>query len=107
MLDTAIKTQLSAYLEKLQAPIELVASLDDSDAARQMRGLLTDIAALSSKVSVRDRRHGQPQAIVLPSADRMRPRASALPAFRWVTNSPRWCWPCCRPAAIRPRWMRQ
>ncbi|KAF0164751.1 MAG: alkyl hydroperoxide reductase subunit F [Rhodocyclaceae bacterium] len=54
MLDTAIKTQLSAYLEKLQAPIELVASLDGSDAARQMRELLADIAALSPKVSVRE-----------------------------------------------------
>ena len=54
MLDTAIKTQLAAYLEKLQTPIELVASLDASDAARQMRELLADIAALSPKVSVRD-----------------------------------------------------
>ena len=54
MLDTAIKTQLSAYLEKLQSPIELVASLDASDAARQMRELLADIVALSPMVSVRD-----------------------------------------------------
>jgi alkyl hydroperoxide reductase subunit F len=54
MLDTAIKTQLSAYLEKLQTPIELVASLDGSDAARQMRELLADIAALSPKVGVRE-----------------------------------------------------
>jgi NADH-dependent peroxiredoxin subunit F len=53
MLDAAIKTQLSAYLEKLQQPIELVASLDDSDAARQIGALLADIAALSHKVSVR------------------------------------------------------
>ena len=29
MLDANIKTQLKAYLEKLQTPIELVASLDD------------------------------------------------------------------------------
>jgi alkyl hydroperoxide reductase subunit AhpF len=54
MLDAAIKPQLSAYLEKLQTPIELVASLDASDAARQMRELLADIAALSPKVSVRE-----------------------------------------------------
>jgi len=53
MLDAAIKTQLSAYLEKLQQPIELVASLDDSDIARQIGALLADIAALSQKVSVR------------------------------------------------------
>ncbi len=54
MLDAAIKTQLAAYLEKLQQPIELVASTDGSDAARQMSELLADIAALSPKVSVRE-----------------------------------------------------
>jgi alkyl hydroperoxide reductase subunit F len=54
MLDTNVKTQLAAYLEKLQQPIELVASLDDSDAALQMRELLADIAALSHLVSVRE-----------------------------------------------------
>jgi alkyl hydroperoxide reductase subunit F len=53
MLDANIKAQLAAYLEKLQVPIELVASLDASDAARQMRDLLEDIAALSPKVSAR------------------------------------------------------
>jgi alkyl hydroperoxide reductase subunit F len=30
MLDTNLKTQLQAYLEKLVQPIELAASLDDS-----------------------------------------------------------------------------
>jgi len=54
MLDNTIKAQLSAYLQKLQQPIELVASLDGSEAARQMRALLADIAALSPLVSVRD-----------------------------------------------------
>ncbi|MBU0750657.1 MAG: alkyl hydroperoxide reductase subunit F [Gammaproteobacteria bacterium] len=54
MLDAAIKTQLAAYLEKLQQPIELVASTDASDASRQMRELLADIAALSPKVTVRE-----------------------------------------------------
>ncbi|MDP2784485.1 MAG: alkyl hydroperoxide reductase subunit F [Sulfurimicrobium sp.] len=54
MLDATIKAQLAAYLEKLQQPIELVASPDGSDAARQMSELLADIAALSPKVSVRE-----------------------------------------------------
>jgi alkyl hydroperoxide reductase subunit F len=53
MLDTTIRTQLAAYLEKLVQPIELVASIDDSDASGQMQELLADIAALSPKVSVR------------------------------------------------------
>ena len=47
MLDTNIKTQLKAYLEKLQAPIELVASLDDSPKAIEIRELLDDIAGIT------------------------------------------------------------
>ena len=54
MLEDSIKTQLAAYLEKLQQPIELVASPDGSDASRQMSELLADIAKLSPKVSVRE-----------------------------------------------------
>ena len=54
MLDANIKAQLTAYLEKLQRPIELVASLDDSAKAQEMRGLLQDIAGLSAKVSLRE-----------------------------------------------------
>jgi alkyl hydroperoxide reductase subunit F len=52
MLDANIKTQLKAYLEKLVAPIELVASLDDSAKSAEMRGLLEDIASVSEKVSL-------------------------------------------------------
>jgi len=54
MLDANIKTQLKAYLEKLQTPIELVASLDDSASAQEMHGLLEEIAELSAKVSLRE-----------------------------------------------------
>ena len=51
MLDATLKTQLAAYLEKLQQPIELVASLDDSEAARELDALLGEIAALSPKIT--------------------------------------------------------
>ena len=54
MLDANIKAQLTAYLEKLQQPIELIASLDDSAKALEMRDLLQDIASLSSKVNLRE-----------------------------------------------------
>ncbi|WP_348946289.1 alkyl hydroperoxide reductase subunit F [Chitinibacter sp. FCG-7] len=53
MLDAQIKAQLSAYLEKLQHPIELIASLDESAAAGEIRTLLDEIAALNNKISVR------------------------------------------------------
>ena len=53
MLDSTIQGQLKAYLERLQHPIELVASLDDSPGAAEMRELLDEIAPLNDKVSVR------------------------------------------------------
>ena len=54
MLDATLKSQLAAYLERVQQPFELVASLDDSDTAAQMRELLTTIQGLrSDKISVR------------------------------------------------------
>jgi NADH-dependent peroxiredoxin subunit F len=54
MLDDTIKTQLAAYLQRLQQPIELIASLDDSETAADMRALITEIAALHpSMVSAR------------------------------------------------------
>ena len=53
MLDSNIQAQLKAYLERLQQPIELVASLDDRPASEEMRELLTEIAALNDKVSAR------------------------------------------------------
>ncbi|TWI14048.1 alkyl hydroperoxide reductase subunit F [Aerolutibacter ruishenii] len=53
MLDANLKTQLQAYLEKLVQPIELVASLDASDASQELDGLLQDIASLSDKITLR------------------------------------------------------
>ncbi|MGJ8515974.1 alkyl hydroperoxide reductase subunit F [Carnimonas bestiolae] len=52
MLDDNLKTQLKAYLAKATRPIEIVASLDDSDKSREMHGLLADIDSLSDKVSL-------------------------------------------------------
>ena len=53
MLDTAIRTQLAAYLERLQRPIELIATLDESAKSQEIRELLEEIASLSPKVSAR------------------------------------------------------
>ncbi|MBL8535092.1 MAG: thioredoxin family protein, partial [Betaproteobacteria bacterium] len=52
MLDDSLKAQLQAYLEKLQVPIELTATLDDSAASGDLRALLSDIADLSDKITV-------------------------------------------------------
>jgi len=53
MLDAALKQQLSQYLAMLREPIELVASLGDGRKSEETRDLLTQIAALSDKVSAR------------------------------------------------------
>ncbi|MFC5570007.1 alkyl hydroperoxide reductase subunit F [Lysobacter yangpyeongensis] len=53
MLDADLKTQLQAYLTRVQQPIELVASLDDGDASRELEALLHEIAAMSDKISYR------------------------------------------------------
>ena len=50
MLDADLKTQLQAYLTRLQQPIQLVASLDDSDTSRELEALLRDVAALSERI---------------------------------------------------------
>ncbi len=52
MLDSNIKGQLKAYLDRLQRPIELVAGYDDSYASRELQGLIADIADCSDKVSI-------------------------------------------------------
>jgi len=54
MLDTAMKTQLQAYLQNLRVPIRLIASLDNSSGAAEMRELLQEIAELSEKVHFDD-----------------------------------------------------
>ena len=55
MLDTNLKNQLKAYLEKVSLPIEITASLDGSDKSREMRELLQDIQSLSSLITLTER----------------------------------------------------
>ncbi|MEG1356529.1 alkyl hydroperoxide reductase subunit F [Comamonas sp.] len=54
MLDNQLKAQLAAYLERVQQPFELVASLDDSETSAKMRDLLQTIQSLrSDKITLR------------------------------------------------------
>ena len=50
MLDDSLKEQLKAYLEKITRPVEIEASLDESEKSQEMRALLQDIAQLSDKL---------------------------------------------------------
>ncbi len=52
MLDANIAGQLKTYMERLAAPIELVASLDDSARAEEMRVLLEQIVATSAQITL-------------------------------------------------------
>jgi len=54
MLDTQMLAQLQTYLQNLRTPIRLIASLDESEKSVEMRELLTEITALSDKVSFDD-----------------------------------------------------
>ena len=73
MLEDDLKTQLKAYLERLQRPVVLVASVDDGTKSAEMLELLEDIRALSDKVTVevsRDDAHRKPSfAITSPGHD--------------------------------------
>jgi alkyl hydroperoxide reductase subunit F len=54
MLDDTLKSQLSAYLERVTLPIDMVASLGDDDNSSEMRDLLQTIQSLrSDKISLR------------------------------------------------------
>ncbi|MBJ7576163.1 alkyl hydroperoxide reductase subunit F [Luteimonas sp. MC1828] len=56
MLEDDLKTQLKGYLERLQRPVVLVASVDDGTKSAELLELLEDIRAQSDKVSVEIRR---------------------------------------------------
>ncbi len=52
MLDTNLKNQLKAYLERVQQPIQIVATLDDSKVSGEMRDLFTDLQEVCDKITV-------------------------------------------------------
>jgi len=56
MLDSDLKTQLRAYLQKVVRPIEIVAALDDSAKSREMEELLGEIVLLSDQITLIQRR---------------------------------------------------
>ena len=53
MLDANIKAQLKTYFEKIESPIVLQATLDDSTQSAQMLELLNEVAEQSTKITVK------------------------------------------------------
>jgi alkyl hydroperoxide reductase subunit F len=56
MLDGNLKTQLKGYLERISQPVQIAASVDDSDKSREMLELLADIGSLSELIKIDVRR---------------------------------------------------
>jgi alkyl hydroperoxide reductase subunit F len=56
VLDNDLKTQLKGYLERLQRPVAIIASVDDGDSSKDMLALLEDIRSQSDRVTVEVRR---------------------------------------------------
>jgi NADH-dependent peroxiredoxin subunit F len=78
MLDTDLKAQLGAYLQRISNPVEIVASLDDSPASGELRDLLRDIAQVSPLVRVVEAPAGPHRT---PSFSVNRPGQSQGPRF--------------------------
>jgi alkyl hydroperoxide reductase subunit F len=67
MLDTNLREQLQAYLQRVTQPVEIVVSLDDSDASREMQELLQEIVSLSPLLSLEERKGDATQGVRTPS----------------------------------------
>jgi len=56
VLDSDLKTQLQAYLQKLTRPVAITAALDDGEASQELRALLVELTQLSTLVTLREAR---------------------------------------------------
>lgn len=89
MLDANLKAQLSSYLERMTQPVEIVASLDDTEASREMQALLKDIAEASPRVTVtetRDGPHRTPSFQINRPGHNNGPRFAGLPMGHEFTS---------------------
>jgi alkyl hydroperoxide reductase subunit F len=88
MLDAALKAQLKTTLERLQRPIELIASVDDGPKSAELLALLADIAACSPRVSVvqRDDADRAPSFGIAAAGELPRVRFAGLPLGHEFTS---------------------
>ncbi len=85
MLDGNLKTQLKTYLERISLPVEIVASLDDSEKSREMLELLADIESVSGLIKIDVRRD---DAEVKPSFALRQPGSESAGALRGRADGP-------------------
>jgi alkyl hydroperoxide reductase subunit F len=89
MLEANLKVQLKGYLERLTQPVEIVASVDDSDTSRQMLELLNDIVSLSPLVRLdptRDDAQLKPSFALHRPGEAPRVRFAGLPMGHEFTS---------------------
>ena len=89
MLDAALKTQLASYLDRISQPIEITAQLDDTQASRDMRALLQDVAEASSRITVRESQggaHRTPSFAIHRPGETHGPRFAGLPMGHEFTS---------------------
>jgi len=89
MLDEATKAQLKTYLERATQPIEIVASLDDSEASGEVLSLLKDVADSSPLVKLtesRDDPHRKPSFSINRPGENHGPRFAGLPMGHEFTS---------------------
>ncbi|MDB5894141.1 MAG: alkyl hydroperoxide reductase subunit, partial [Rhodoferax sp.] len=89
MLDTATKAQLKSYLERATAPIEIVASIDDSKASGEVLSLLKDVADSSPLVKLtesRDDPYRKPSFSINRPGENHGPRFAGLPMGHEFTS---------------------
>jgi alkyl hydroperoxide reductase subunit F len=81
VLDNDLKTQLQAYLARISQPVQIVASLDDSEKSSEMLEFLNDIESVSDLVKVEALRD---DTEMRPSFALRRPGAAAQIRFAGV-----------------------
>ncbi len=89
MLDANTKAQLKSYLERATQPIEIVASLDDSQASGQLQSLLKDITEVSALVKVSespDDAYRKPSFSINRPGENHGPRFAGLPMGHEFTS---------------------
>ena len=89
MLDAAIKGQLKSYLERATAPIEIVASLDDSPTSVEMQSMLNDVAESSPLVKLtisREDNQRKPSFSINRPSENHGPRFAGLPMGHEFTS---------------------
>jgi NADH-dependent peroxiredoxin subunit F len=89
MLDASLKAQLASYLERITQPVEITATLDDTQASHDMQALLKDVADSSKLVTVTETRGGpfrSPSFMIHRPGQSSGPRFAGLPMGHEFTS---------------------